>query len=823
MESKSFKVIIVGGSIAGLSLALMLERNGIDFVVLESYKSIAPQVGASIGVLSNGLRILDQIDCCQPVVDAAEYPVDKVYYRDSRGKLIWSLEDYDEDITERHGYPAVFLDRRMLIGILYNKIEDKSRVLMSQRVHTIENSGSSVTVHTSTGQKFTGSIVVGADGIHSTVRQEMWKEAQRLDPKWIDPSEKSALPATYACIFGISEGEKGAEKGTLTSVVNEHFSYLIPSGPGKRTYWFLVHNMGKTFYGEDIPRFSKEEEEALAKEHWDDQLTPTLRFSDLYKSKIASVYTTLPEYVYRRWHFQRIMTIGDASHKFEPLTGQGGNNAIETSASLTNHLVAALKGCKTGSLSTEEISKIFQSVQDHREERVSGLIKASHTRQRLDCMETPLLKFLANFVLPYVPRSILMARWIHTYSPGVSLNMLPMPHKPRDVAYFDERFRVPFSRGIIGVLLYVSFGFLAWAANRQLWTAGKVNGTWTMVREAIIAKSIPLPGRVEVPLRQVYTGLRPIDRILQSLVTVFLPAVAGTSNPGQALQSLYFLACILPIIAILTVEGYRPRNRWTLLASPALWGVLYQLRGIALIAPLYFATSLFHSSSVGYFTPKSRTVPVSMAQALLPALVLGFVLPTTMMFFPLQDTLTTRQVFIALWQPAPIYVAILTEVVSRAIAWFNRPAPVKPGSQVGSIVRDDLPYLRTAYAAVGGISACFHFALMLSWVVSGSDFIIRALVPLNSFGEKSNLADGIFIFFQSDFLLVALATMLWCLASIWDMYRVGISNVSWKAGLFGLVLGCILIGPGATAAAVWYWREDILSHTSFGQHPSASA
>ena len=90
-----------------------------------------------------------------------------------------------------HGYPAVFLDRRMLIAILYNKIEDKSRVLMSQRVHTIENSGSSVTVHTSTGQKFTGSIAVGADGIHSTVRQEMWKEAQRLDPKWIDPSEKS--------------------------------------------------------------------------------------------------------------------------------------------------------------------------------------------------------------------------------------------------------------------------------------------------------------------------------------------------------------------------------------------------------------------------------------------------------------------------------------------------------------------------------------------------------------------------------------------------------------------------------------------------------
>jgi len=101
MESKSFKVVIVGGSIAGLSFALMLEKNGVDFVVLESYKSIAPQAGASIGVLSNGLRILDQLGCCQSVLDKAEYPVDKIYFRDSRGQLIWSLEDYERDIGER--------------------------------------------------------------------------------------------------------------------------------------------------------------------------------------------------------------------------------------------------------------------------------------------------------------------------------------------------------------------------------------------------------------------------------------------------------------------------------------------------------------------------------------------------------------------------------------------------------------------------------------------------------------------------------------------------------------------------------------------------
>jgi 2-polyprenyl-6-methoxyphenol hydroxylase-like FAD-dependent oxidoreductase len=79
----------------------------------------------------------------------------------------------------------------MLIEILYNKIQDKSKVLTSQRVQSIEHSDSNITVTTSGAQSFTGDIVVGTDGIHSTVRQEMWKQAQKIDPEWIDLDEES--------------------------------------------------------------------------------------------------------------------------------------------------------------------------------------------------------------------------------------------------------------------------------------------------------------------------------------------------------------------------------------------------------------------------------------------------------------------------------------------------------------------------------------------------------------------------------------------------------------------------------------------------------
>lgn len=98
------RVIIAGGSIAGLSLALMLEKNGIDFLVLEGYPSVAPQVGASIGVLPNGLRILDQLGCADDVLAQAEYRVEKVRLSDSNAKPFWSMDNFGEIITKRFAF-----------------------------------------------------------------------------------------------------------------------------------------------------------------------------------------------------------------------------------------------------------------------------------------------------------------------------------------------------------------------------------------------------------------------------------------------------------------------------------------------------------------------------------------------------------------------------------------------------------------------------------------------------------------------------------------------------------------------------------------------
>lgn len=70
-----FRVVIVGGSIAGLVLAHCLHHAGIDYLVLEARDRVDPQVGASIGIFSNGARILDQLGVYKSIEQLTESPV----------------------------------------------------------------------------------------------------------------------------------------------------------------------------------------------------------------------------------------------------------------------------------------------------------------------------------------------------------------------------------------------------------------------------------------------------------------------------------------------------------------------------------------------------------------------------------------------------------------------------------------------------------------------------------------------------------------------------------------------------------------------------
>lgn len=99
-QDPPFKVVIVGASVAGLSLANMLQANDIDFVILEAYPNIAPQIGASIGLLPHGNRILDQLGLYEKILQVAE-PVNTFSFRAPSGLLLASYPGMDRNLIDR--------------------------------------------------------------------------------------------------------------------------------------------------------------------------------------------------------------------------------------------------------------------------------------------------------------------------------------------------------------------------------------------------------------------------------------------------------------------------------------------------------------------------------------------------------------------------------------------------------------------------------------------------------------------------------------------------------------------------------------------------
>ncbi|KAE8402945.1 hypothetical protein BDV37DRAFT_151475 [Aspergillus pseudonomiae] len=384
---KNFRVIIVGGSIAGLTLAHSLQRCGIDFVVLEANDHIAPQVGASVGILANGARILDQLGIFDDVLEETVVAKTMHYWSGTAKHLTTEPLQIFED---RHGYPIAFLDRQIVLRILYFRLgEHQRRVHINKKVVRVENLPNKAVVHCEDGSTFEGDLVVGADGVRGIVREEMWRYMESLGLIKDVVTEKSSMSgelhnnlilfpcllvshdldmkAEYSYVFGISNPTAGVNPGEAHRTFAKGYSTLTIGGKGGRIYWFLFAKMGRSFTGLNVPRFNKQDLGDHVAKYLHIPITPTVPFSKVYEKVEVTAYLCLEEEFYLYWSMDRCVCIGDSIHKvclqLKPLSraqatltdlpqmtpniGQGGNSAIETAASLANCLSNLVK-CSEG-------------------------------------------------------------------------------------------------------------------------------------------------------------------------------------------------------------------------------------------------------------------------------------------------------------------------------------------------------------------------------------------------------------------------------------------------------------------------------------------
>jgi 2-polyprenyl-6-methoxyphenol hydroxylase-like FAD-dependent oxidoreductase len=92
--------------------------------------------------------------------------------------------------SSRNGYPLAVLDRQLLLKILYTHLPDKSKILLGKRISKVDHSTEGIIAHCQDGSSYHGDIIAAVDGVHSTVRQEMWRHADQS----ISTKEKNSMP-----------------------------------------------------------------------------------------------------------------------------------------------------------------------------------------------------------------------------------------------------------------------------------------------------------------------------------------------------------------------------------------------------------------------------------------------------------------------------------------------------------------------------------------------------------------------------------------------------------------------------------------------------
>jgi 2-polyprenyl-6-methoxyphenol hydroxylase-like FAD-dependent oxidoreductase len=209
----------------------------------------------------------------------------------------------------------LFFDRHWLLQALHDKLRHKERVLLNHRIARVELVEGGVKVSTIGGQNIHGSIIIGADGVHSTVRREMYRISEKLEPGYFPPDEEERVPCDYLCSFGIAQNVPGWNAGDTCSVIGNGHSQLVISGPENRVYWFLFLKLEETKRGKDIPRPTKEMEVEYVQKYADTPITEKVTFGQVYAKRLTSTLTPLHEFVRKKWFFGRILIFGDSAHK----------------------------------------------------------------------------------------------------------------------------------------------------------------------------------------------------------------------------------------------------------------------------------------------------------------------------------------------------------------------------------------------------------------------------------------------------------------------------------------------------------------------------
>ncbi|NAZ85356.1 FAD-dependent oxidoreductase [Kineococcus indalonis] len=319
--------IVVGGGIAGPVLAVALQRAGIAATVHEAYAAPAGDVGAWLGVQVNGLDALRAIGADQPVLRAG-VPTPRIEFRSGTGKVLGGIDTTGGAGAGGAPAPAgVSLKRSELYRVLHGEALRRGvEVRYGSRLVGARRTAEGVRAEFDDGSTATADVLVGADGVRSTVRTLL--DAGAAPPRFVP----------ILNLAGYSEHvPAGAEPGRLTMVFGRRAFFGYLATPGGRTWWFANPPLRAEPRRGELEAGTDARWRALLADSFAGDRSPALELVAATPEPLRA-WATYDLPTVRTWHDERTVLLGDAAHATSPAAGQGASQAVEDAVVLARCL-----------------------------------------------------------------------------------------------------------------------------------------------------------------------------------------------------------------------------------------------------------------------------------------------------------------------------------------------------------------------------------------------------------------------------------------------------------------------------------------------------
>lgn len=356
-------IAIIGAGIGGLTAAALLQRRGHDVRVYEQAKKFA-RVGAGIQQSANALKVLREIgleDKLRAIAFQPKYWNNREW---DTGAVKYELPLGDA-FEARYGAPYLLLHRGDLHEALFGAV-DADRIHLDMQLSGLESREDGVSLRFANGEVREVDGVVGADGVHSLVREWM------LGPDEPRFTGRVAYRTTFK-----AELLKGAQIDHCTKWWGPDRHIVI---------YYITPSRDELYFVTSLP------EPEWRNESWSargDLEKLRAAFAGFHP-QVQTVLQACPE-VYKwalyerdplpRWSQGRVVLLGDACHPMVPYMAQGAATAIEDGAVLSR--------CLDESSGKADIPEAFRRFEATRKERASKIQANSHKNQWMSTRTDP--------------------------------------------------------------------------------------------------------------------------------------------------------------------------------------------------------------------------------------------------------------------------------------------------------------------------------------------------------------------------------------------------------------------------------------------------